>query len=122
MPPAVPSQLVARVMKITTTAAAKMDKRSDGLIKLVYEATKNKVFCEVCTTAKNMGAPLPSTTHDQESLKAFVRDGFSSWAKALERFRFHEKSNLHRATVSIVAAANVGVNVAGKQKQMAMRE
>jgi len=91
---------------------------------IAYEATKNKVFCEVCTTAKNMGAPLPSTTHDQESLKAFVRDGFSSWAKALERFRFHEKSNLHRAAVSIVAATNAGVNVAasisaGKQKQMA---
>ena len=53
------------------------------------DAAKNKAFCEVCTVAKNMGAPLPSTTHDQESFRAFVWDGFSSWAKALQRFSKH---------------------------------
>ena len=90
---------------------------------IVYDAAKNKVFCEVCTVAKNMGAPLPSTTNDKESLRAFEQDGFSSWAKALERFQTHEKSKLHRAAVSTVAATNADVNVAtsisaGKYKQM----
>ena len=84
---------------------------------------KKQGICEVCTAAKNMGAPLPSTTHDQESLRGFVQDGFSSWPKALERFQTHEKSNLHRVAVSTVAATNAGVNVAaaisaGNQKQM----
>ena len=70
-----------------------------------------------------MGAPLPSTTNDKESLRAFEQDGFSSWAKALERFQTHEKSKLHRAAVSTVAATNADVNVAtsisaGKYKQM----
>lgn len=33
---------------------------------------------------------LLSSTHDKESLKAFVKHGFSSWAKALEQFRSHQ--------------------------------
>lgn len=91
---------------------------------IAYDSTKNKVFCYICTTARNMNVPLPSSTHDQESLKAFIQDGFSSWAKALERFRAHEKGNLHRTAVSIMATTNAGVNVAallsaGKQRQMA---
>ncbi|CAK6966905.1 unnamed protein product [Scomber scombrus] len=53
---------------------------------LLYDAAKQKAFCKVCTEAKTMGAPLPSSAHDQESFRAFVRDGFSGWAKALERF------------------------------------
>lgn len=52
-----------------------------------------------------------------------MKDGFSSWSKALERFRCHEKSNLHRAAVSTASATDAGTNVAtalisGKQKQM----
>lgn len=91
---------------------------------IAYDSKKNKVFCDVCTTAKNMGAPLPSATHDQEPLKAFVQDGFSGWAKALERFKYHERSNVHRAAVSIVTNIDANVNVlasmsAGNQKQMA---
>ena len=88
---------------------------------------KKQGICEVCTAAKSMGTPLPSTTHDQESLRGFVQDGFSSWPKALERFQTHEKSNLHRVAVSTVAATNAGVNVAaaisaGKQKLCQMQE
>lgn len=53
-----------------------------------------------------MSAPLPSTIHNQESLKAFVQDGFSSWAKALEQFRSHQKSNLHRAVAGVLATTD----------------
>ncbi len=82
---------------------------------------KNEVFS---TIAKNTGAPLPSATHDLESLKAFVRDGFSSLVKALERFKSHKESNVHRAAARIAAAAAAGVSVAasisaGKQRQIA---
>ena len=59
---------------------------------IVYDAAKYKVFFEVCSAAKNMGAPLPSTTYDQESFRAIVLDGFSSWAKALERFQHNVTS------------------------------
>lgn len=71
-----------------------------------------------------MEAPLPFTTHDIETLLAFAQDGYSSWAKALERFpTLTEKSNLHIFAVSTVAATNAGVNVAAsistsKHKQM----
>lgn len=74
-----------------------------------------------------MGAPLPSSAHDQESFRAFVRDGFSGWAKALERFGTHEiytgLQAIHRAAVNATAARDKGVNVAaamsqGKIKQM----
>ena len=90
---------------------------------LLYNAAKQKAFCNVCTEAKTMGAPLPSSAHDQESLRAFVRDGFSRWVKALERFGTHEKSPVHRAAVNAIAARDKGVNVAasmshGKIKQM----
>lgn len=90
---------------------------------LLYDAAKQKAFCNVCTEAKTMGAPLPSSAHDQESFRAFVRDGFSGWSKALERFGTHEKSPIHRAAINATAARDKGVNVAaamsqGKIKQM----
>jgi len=43
-----------------------------------------------------MNVTLPSSTYDKELFKAFIQEGFSSWAKALERFRSHEKCNMHR--------------------------
>ena len=92
---------------------------------ITYDALNNKVFCEVCSAADKMHAPLPCTGgHDMDSYKAFVKDGFCSWSKAIERFRCHEKSNVHRAAAGITSAANAGVNVANalsaaKQKQMA---
>ena len=49
---------------------------------IVYDAAKNKVFCEVCTAAKNMGAPLPSTTHDQESLQRFCTGWYFELAQS----------------------------------------
>ena len=58
-----------------------------------------------------------------DSLLCCKKQGICCWAKALERFQINEKSNLHRAAVSTVAATNVGLNVAasisaGKYKQM----
>uniref|UniRef100_A0A3B4UR12 TTF-type domain-containing protein n=1 Tax=Seriola dumerili TaxID=41447 RepID=A0A3B4UR12_SERDU len=91
---------------------------------ITYDAARNKVLCEVCYAVDKMHAPLPCTGRDMDSYKAFVKDGFCSWGKAMERFRCHEKSNVHQAAASITSAANSGVNVAtalsaAKQKQMA---
>lgn len=66
---------------------------------IAYDATQNKVFCELCSNAKDM---LPATTPEQESYKVFVKDGFSSWSKALERL----------ASVSIASAASAGTDAA----------
>ncbi|KAK7925889.1 hypothetical protein WMY93_008199 [Mugilogobius chulae] len=91
---------------------------------IAYDANKNKVFCDVCVTAKDMKAPLPQSGSDSESVKSFVQCGFGSWGKAIERFRNHEKSTLHRASSAVVAAAKSNINVAtqisaAKQKQIA---
>ncbi|CAL9706391.1 unnamed protein product [Knipowitschia caucasica] len=90
---------------------------------IAYDAIKDKVFCEVCTSAKEMNAPLPQAAHDKESMKSFVQCGFSSWSKAIERFKCHEKSTLHRAAITVGGAVKAKVNItsalsAAKQKQM----
>lgn len=77
----------------------------------------------LCIAYSSEVCEVSATSNNQESLKAFVKDGFSSWAKAFETLRLHEKSNLQH-TARIVAATNAGVNVAaslsaGKQNQMA---
>ena len=91
---------------------------------ITYDLTKNKIFCSICTQAVKKEAPLPNLARDQESIKAFVHDGFYSWNKALERFRTHEKSDVHRAASHFIINVSAGVNVVasmseGKQKQMA---
>ena len=37
------------------------------------------------------------------SIKCFVEDGFSNWKKILEKFQAHEKSDFHRAAVSLTS-------------------
>nr|XP_014353666.1 PREDICTED: zinc finger MYM-type protein 1-like [Latimeria chalumnae] len=86
-----------------------------------YDTIKDKVFCDTCCSANRMQLPLPATSRDSESYTAFVKEGFSNWKKAIERFGTHEKSNLHRAAVSSLGAVKAGVNVAAacsEAKQM----
>ena len=92
---------------------------------ITYDATKDKVFCTFCSEADRIGAPLPGVTERlHDTVHAFTRVGFSSWNKALERFKMHEKSDMHRAAAQVVHNINNGVNVSasmstGKAKQMA---
>lgn len=48
-------------------------------VSLALQLCDGPTGCAQSTTAKNMNAPLPSTTHDQESVNTFVQDDFSSW-------------------------------------------
>ena len=92
---------------------------------VVYDSTKEKVFCGICSKAVEMAVPLPFPSgREKRSLQTFVHEGYSNWKKAIERFKRHEKSDMHRAAAQGVAAVNAGVNVVatmsvGKQKHMA---
>lgn len=91
-----------------------------------FDKQKNRVFCSVCCDAVANNAKLPITaasSRDIESKNAFVTNGFSSWSKALERFRAHEKSEVHRAAVEAMTHISRGHNIASalsasKQKEM----
>uniref|UniRef100_H3B1Z5 TTF-type domain-containing protein n=1 Tax=Latimeria chalumnae TaxID=7897 RepID=H3B1Z5_LATCH len=88
-----------------------------------YDTIKDKVFCDTCCSANKIQLTLPATSRDCKSYSAFVKEGFSNWKKAIERFGTHEKSNLHRAAVCSLGVVKAGVNVAAacseaKQKQM----
>jgi hypothetical protein len=90
---------------------------------LTYDATKERVFCTVCSAASESNVITPALPADQLSYRSYVVDGFCQWTKARERFARHEVSNYHRAAVQVLAATEQGVNVAaacsaGKLKQM----
>jgi hypothetical protein len=90
---------------------------------IIYDTSRNKVFCDICTTASKSRVVLLTSPYDQLTHSAFVRDGFSQWTKGRERLATHEGSNYHHAAVEGLAAMKKGVNVAascsvGKTKQM----
>ena len=55
-----------------------------------------KIFCQVCRSVDRQGLLI--------SRSPFVRDGFSNWKKALNRFKDHEKGATHREAVSKLQA------------------
>jgi hypothetical protein len=71
-----------------------------------YNVENGVVTCSVCTEVVNSCAKLPlssASSRDSETINTFVKHGFSSWNKALERFRSHQKSEVHRASIEIKA-------------------
>lgn len=62
-----------------------------------------KIFCQVCRSANRQGLLT--------SQSPFVRDGFSNWKKALNRFKDHERSATHREAVSKLQARSQAVNL-----------
>lgn len=90
---------------------------------LSYNVHSDKAFCETCCTASEMKLPLPNTSQDKDSYLAFVKNGFSNWKKAIDRFKSHERSNFHKEACNAVVAAKGSANVAyacakGKAKEM----
>ncbi|XP_064462321.1 zinc finger MYM-type protein 1-like [Ornithodoros turicata] len=79
---------------------------------LSYNAEIGKVYCAICVTARDKKIPLPCTSRDKDSYAAFVERGFENWKKALQRFRSHEKSALHREASTALRTASTGANVA----------
>jgi hypothetical protein len=71
------------------------------------------VYCSICKSASDSKLAFPSSTRsEQDSYKAFVVNGFSWWHKAIERFKKHEKGNVHRAAVLSQLTVKKGVNIA----------
>lgn len=67
---------------------------------LLYDVDIDKVFCQICKETMSSGVSVPKkSSRDDESVKAFTQSGFSSWNKALERFKKHETSDVHRFCV-----------------------
>ena len=54
-----------------------------------------------------MKMPLPRSSREKDSYEAFILNGFSNWKKALQIFGSHERSELHRASVSMIASATL---------------
>ena len=67
--------------------------------------------------------PIPTLAKQVDSCFSFVKNGLSTWKKALETFERHEQSDLHRA--SVVAVHNNETNLSvlaqmatGREAQM----
>lgn len=78
---------------------------------LNYDSQLDKVFCRICKNAVDLKAPLPQNANVLRTMSTFVKDGFSSWNKSLERFKVHEKSDLHRAAALVCQSLQKGTNV-----------
>eukprot|EP00795_Rhopilema_esculentum_P017101 gene17101-8618_t len=89
---------------------------------LSYDSKRQRVFFQVCVSAINQGLPKPTTARHLDSYQYFVVNGFGNWKKALETFRSHEKSDLHRASIAVFTASGKekvsNLLEAGKLKQM----
>ena len=69
--------------------------------------SKYRVYCATCRAANDQGLL------NQKCIKsAFIHEGFHNWRKALEKFREHEASIMHKvATQNLAAKArSIGVN------------
>ena len=68
---------------------------------------KYKIFCSTCCGAKQLGLLKFS-----KYLKSvFIEEGYGNWSKALQRFRNHEKSDMHREAMEKLAAKSSKTNV-----------
>ena len=54
-------------------------------------------------------------THSKHHKYAFVEDGFGNWKNALQKFCDHEKSDMHRESVSYLAIKNSGQTLLNHQ-------
>ncbi|KAJ8911105.1 hypothetical protein NQ315_003367 [Exocentrus adspersus] len=81
-----------------------------------------KIFCSICKNAYDSKVPLPSSVSDQKSINSFVVEGFCNWKKATERFKIHESSTMHKASLYAKINTESGTNVAASlSKGLAIR-
>ena len=66
-----------------------------------------KVHCATCRAADEQKLLTPS-----ELVKSpFIQHGFNNWKKALDKFREHERSNMHKLATEKLAAKVKGVGI-----------
>lgn len=79
---------------------------------ILYDGKSDKVFCSICKEVTSDSGPVGKRTkQDEDTMKAFVEVGFSSWNKALERFASHEKSDFHVSCCNKKMSIDKGVNI-----------
>lgn len=91
---------------------------------IIYKQECDLVYCSICRDAFQRG--LITCCHDIASKRthdAFVTNGFNTWKRAIESFRNHEQSALHREASLKISSTDKDVNVLThlsdiKQKQM----
>lgn len=79
--------------------------------KYPYCSSSFRIFCVHCRRAKEKKL----LTLSKYQKVAFVSDGFGNWSKALQRFREHERSEMHQEAISKLTAMSCGINVAVKK-------
>lgn len=65
-----------------------------------------KVYCATCRAANHQGLLNPKPMKSP-----FVYSGFTNWKKALEKFREHENSSIHKDATQKLAAKNRGIGI-----------
>lgn len=90
---------------------------------ILYDKVLDKVFCNVCkeAVASNL-LPPGFTTKDKDANKSFSCNGFSQWNKAIERFKIHEKSSIHRSATVATASQTKGTNVSALLSKSKLEE
>lgn len=80
---------------------------------LFYNEQTAKAFCSVCMESYTvLKVKVPNDgSYDQKAYSAFVKDGYHNWKKALESFRTHERSNIHRKAVLSILSHRQGQDV-----------
>lgn len=77
-----------------------------------YNENIDKVFCAQCKMAYVTLKTKPGTTiGDVNSYDAYVKNGYNNWRHALDSFRSHEKSNLHKVAVNICLSIEKGLSI-----------
>ena len=77
-----------------------------------------KIYCSTCRTAKLRNL----LTFPKHYKSAFVDDGFKNLKKALERFREHESSVIHKEAVLKIAATKSTSSGIGAQLSAQLRD
>lgn len=71
---------------------------------LVLNELEGRAYCSLCTSAFiDLKLVRRAGIANERVYDSFVKDGFCTWNKAIERFRSHEKSNLHLSAVTAVS-------------------
>ena len=66
-----------------------------------------KVYCATCRAADEQKLLTPS----ELAMSPFIHHGFNNWKKALDKFREHESSNMHKLATEKLAAKVKGVGI-----------
>ena len=109
------SKTLKTVPKKSAYARKFLDKWTTQFKWLRYDKNKNAAFCVLCTDAVQKSLV---SADDNESpfvncttmLPEESNVGFQNWKKAIERFRLHESSSMHREAVFKLSCMQTGVN------------